>query len=113
MKKGLVLAKITKEPVHSVSLELKAERTALREEGMWDAEEVRIRAVDQNGNLLPFAGDALRLEAEGAVELIGPDCIPLRGGAAGVWVRTTGRKGEGCLHIRGFGPEKEVRFTVE
>ncbi len=113
MKKGLVVAIAVKEPVHSVYLQLLAERTALRESGMWDAAEVRIRAVDQNGNLLPYAGDALSLEAEGAVEIIGPETIPLRGGAAGVWVRTTGEKGEGVLRIRGFGPEKEVRFTVE
>ena len=113
MKKGLVVAIAVKEPVHSVYLQLLAERTALRESGMWDAAEVRIRAVDQNGNLLPYAGDALSLEAEGAVEIIGPETIPLRGGAAGVWVRTTGEKGEGVLRILGFGPEKEVRFTVE
>ena len=113
MKKGLVTAQVTKEPVHSVSLQLLADRTTLREEGMWDAAEVRIRAVDQNGNGLPYAGDALCLEAEGAVALIGPACVPLRGGAAGVWVRTTGAKGEGVLRIRGFGPEREVRFTVE
>ena len=113
MKKGLVVAIAVKEPVHSVYLQLTAERTTLREAGMWDAAEVRIRAVDQNGNALPYAGDALRLEAEGAVGIIGPDCIPLRGGAAGVWVRTLGEKGEGTLRIRGFGPEREVRFTVE
>ena len=80
---------------------------------MWDALEVRIRAEDQNGNLLPYASDALRLELEGPLELIGPDCIPLRGGAAGVWLRTTGEKGRGVLRVRGFGPERELEFTVE
>ena len=113
IKKGLTVASCVKEPVHSVSLRLLPERTTLREAGMWDAAEVRIRAEDQNGNLLPYAGDALRFEAEGAVGLIGPDCVPLRGGAVGVWVRTTGRKGEGTLRVLGFGPEREVRFTVE
>ncbi len=113
MKKGLVTARAVKEPVHSVSLRLLAERTVLREEGMWDALEVRIRAEDQNGNLLPYASDALRLELEGPLELIGPDCVPLRGGAAGVWLRTTGEKGRGVLRVRGFGPERELEFTVE
>ena len=60
-----------------------------------------------------YAADALRLEVEGPLELIGPDCVPLRGGAAGVWLRSTGEKGEGKLRVRGLGPERELAFTVE
>ena len=113
MKKGLVAASVVKEPVHSVSFRLLADRTTLQEEGMWDAAEVRIRAVDQNDNLLVYASDALHLEVEGPLEIIGPDCIPLRGGAAGVWLRTVGQKGRALLRVRAFGQEKELEFTVE
>ncbi len=113
MKKGLVAASAVKEPVHSVSLRLLAEGETLCEKGMWDALEVRIRAEDQNGNLLVYASDALRLETEGPLEIIGPDCIPLRGGAAGVWVRSVGEKGGGLLRVRGLGQVKELALTVE
>ena len=56
---------------------------------------------------------ALKLEAEGPLEIIGPDCIPLRGGTAGVWVRTVGEKGGGLLRVRGLGQVKELALTVE
>ena len=113
VKKGLSVAKAVKEPMHSVSLALVPDRRTLHEEGMWDALEVRILAKDQNGNTLPYASDALKLEVEGPLELIGPDCVPLRGGAAGVWLRSTGLRGKGTLRVRGFGPDREVEITVE
>ena len=113
VKDGKVVKTVVCESVHSVSLRLEADAAALREEGSWTACEVRITAVDQNGNRLWYAADALRLEAEGPLELIGPDCVPLRGGAAGVWLRSTGEKGEGKLRVRGLGPERELTFTVE
>jgi beta-galactosidase len=113
MKKGLAAASRVLEPVHSVSLRVLPERTELREEGMWDALEVRLLAEDQNGNRLPYASDALTLETEGPIGIIGPACVPLRGGAAGVWIRSLGEKGESLLRIRGFGPDRELRITVE
>ena len=113
VKKGLVTSRAVKEPVHAISLRLVPDRTVLREEGMWDSLEVRILAEDQNGNRLPYASDALQLETEGPVEILGPRCIPLRGGAAGVWLRSTGEKGKGLLRVRGFGPARELEITAE
>ncbi len=113
VKKGAVTAVRVLEPVHSVTLRLLPERTTLREEGMWDALEVRILAEDQNGNRLVYASDALSLETEGPLELIGPETIPLRGGAAGVWLRSTGEKGKGLLRVRGLGQARELGISAE
>jgi len=113
VKDGKVAKEIVREPVHSVSLQLDAPERTLREDGSWTAAEVRIIAADQNGCRLWFASDALTLETEGPLEIMGPSCIPLRGGAAGVWLRSTGEKGEALLRVRGFGPEQTVSFTVE
>ena len=110
---GEIVATAIREPVQTVGLRLEADRLTLREEGMWTAAEVRITAVDQNGNRLWYASEPLQLELSGPLELIGPACIPLRGGAAGVWLRTTGEKGEALLTVRGFGPEQALTFTVE
>ena len=110
---GKITAFLVREPVKSVGLRLETDRQTLREDGMWTAAEVRITAVDQNGNRLWYAAEPLQLELTGPMELIGPACIPLRGGAAGVWLRTTGEAGEACLRVRGFGPERELSFTVE
>ena len=80
---------------------------------MWASAEVRITAVDQHGNRLWYAGDPLLLETEGPLEIIGPKVTSLRGGAAGVWLRTTGEKGEATLRVAGLGPRQEVGFRVE
>lgn len=113
VKDGKVAKEILREPVHSVSLALDAPERSLKEDGSWTAAEVRITAVDQNGCRLWYASDALTLETEGPLEILGPSCIPLRGGAAGVWLRSTGEVGEALLRVRGFGPEQTVSFTVE
>ncbi len=113
LRDGTVAAAVELEPVKSVSLRLDAPERSLREEGMWTAAEVRITAVDQHGNRLWYAGDPLLLETEGPLEIIGPRLTALRGGAAGVWLRSTGEKGSGRLRVLGPGPARELEFTVE
>ena len=82
-----------------MSLETKVSHTDLHEAGSYDVAAVRIRAVDENGNLLPYSNDALKVTAEGPVELIGPDLFALRGGMAGFYVKTTGEKGAAKVKI--------------
>jgi beta-galactosidase len=113
LRDGTVAAAVELEPVKSVSLRLDAPERSLREEGMWTAAEVRITAVDQHGNRLWYAGDPLLLETEGPLEIIGPRLTALRGGAAGVWLRSTGEKGSGRLRVLGPGPARGLEFTVE
>jgi beta-galactosidase len=58
-----------------------------------DVVRVMVRALDQAGNKLPFLADPVAIEVSGAGERLGPELVPLRGGATGFWVRSTG-KGE-------------------
>ena len=60
---------------------------------------MRIRAVDENGNLLPYSNEAVRLTIEGPIELIGPDIFALRGGMAGFYVKTTGEAGRARVKL--------------
>jgi len=113
VRNGRVANQVTKEPVRTMSLSLEPERLSLHEAGSWDAAEVRILAVDQNGNRLSYADAPLFFEASGAIEVIGPKCAPLRGGACGLWVRTTGEKGSGTLRVSGFGAVQELQFSVD
>jgi beta-galactosidase len=59
----------------------------------------------------------VRLKAEGAIELIGPKYVPLRGGMAGTYVKTKKhRGGTGTLMIKLDAPgkiRKEVVFKVK
>jgi len=113
VKRDQVVAQVILEPVRSVFLRVTVERTVLHEDKMWDAVEIRILAVDQNGNRLAYASDALRIKTEGPIALIGPDCIPLRGGSAGFWIRTIGETGTAIVRITGFGPPVDAEFSVE
>ncbi|HVG47789.1 MAG TPA: glycoside hydrolase family 2 TIM barrel-domain containing protein [Rubellimicrobium sp.] len=63
-----------------------------------DEVRVIVRALDQAGNLLPFLQDAVRIEVDGPVRLIGPGTAYLAGGTTGFWLRATG--GTGAVRVR-------------
>ncbi|GKX27608.1 beta-galactosidase [Vallitalea longa] len=61
--------------------------------GDWDTTRIVYKCVDQKGNLLPFINELIEFDVEGEGEVIGPDKVGLIGGCIGVWIRTTGKKG--------------------
>lgn len=65
----------------------------------------------ENGNVLPYAFDSLRVETLGPIELVG-HAPAIVGGAAAIYVKTTG-KGMGDVMIRSgqFG-DCEVEFAI-
>ncbi|MBQ9562526.1 MAG: glycoside hydrolase family 2 protein [Lachnospiraceae bacterium] len=110
---GQVVAKVTKEPVTEVRLRTRTYHADLHEEGTYDMAAVRIQAVDQNGNVLPFANDVVKLRTEGPVELVGPDVVSLQGGMTGTYVKTTGEKGSAKLLLESLlCGTAEVTFEV-
>ena len=73
-------------------LEVLADRTTISATGK-DTTRVMIRALDQAGNKLPFLFDAAEIAVSGAGRRLGPAQVPLRGGAAGFWLESTGKPG--------------------
>ncbi len=67
-------------------------------ETIGESEDVRVmvRVLDQTGNKLPFFFEPVAIKLEGPATLFGPDLVPLRGGAAGFWLRS---KGTGAIHV--------------
>jgi len=61
---------------------------------------VRIRAVDDNGNQVSFFNEPLCFETEGPIEVIGENVIGLKGGMAGVFVKTINKPGKATLKIK-------------
>ncbi len=113
IKDGVPIATVVKAPARLVKLCVDVDCTALCCTTSWDVASVRIRAVDQNDNLLPYYQGALTLCATGAVELIGPACITLAGGMGGTYVKTKGMAGAGALSIQtNDGEEQILHFTV-
>ncbi|MDD7643018.1 MAG: glycoside hydrolase family 2 TIM barrel-domain containing protein [bacterium] len=113
VKDGKVVKTVVKEPMEQVSLQVVADRTTLTEANCYDVACIRIRAVDEHGNVLPFYNEPVQLSVEGEGELIGPDLIALSGGMGGTYVKTNGKEGKIRLTVRSAQADAVcVDFTV-
>ena len=111
---GKVVASVTKIPMTRGSLEIKAYKTHLIEEESYDVSAIRIRAVDEYGNTLYYSSEPIVATTEGPVQVLGPSVTSLKGGMGGIYVKTTGERGDAKLTISSpsFG-EAAVDFKVE
>ena len=112
IKDGKVIKSVTKEPVREIRLEAEADHTILTEQHSYDVALVRIRAVDDHGNVLPFYQEPVRLITEGDISIIGPDTIALQGGMGGTYVKSTGISGQGALLLQSL-TAGEVRIPFQ
>ncbi|MCR4793507.1 MAG: glycoside hydrolase family 2 protein [Lachnospiraceae bacterium] len=114
IKDGEVVKSVVKESVREVRIVAESYTTELIEGKTYDVAAVRIRAEDQNGNLLPYFNEPVLLRTEGPVKLIGPSAISLKGGMGGTYLRTTGGEGEAMLQIVSVqGGEVRMPFDVK
>ena len=110
---GRTVRTVVREPVQSVRLECTVYNPLLTDGPTWDCAAVSLRAIDQNGNFLPYCGEAVQLSVEGPVRILGPRVVPLRGGMAGTYLATTGRAGRAVLHCKMEGAlDTEAVLTV-
>ena len=112
IKDGKVVKSVTKEPVREIRLEAEADHTILTEQHSYDVALVRIRAVDDHGNVLPFYQEPVRLITEGDISIIGPDTIALQGGMGGTYVKSLGRSSQGALLLQSL-TAGEVRIPFQ
>ena len=114
IKDGKVVKTVIRKPMTQMQLWAEADHTELTEENSYDVAAVRIRMLDENGNLLNFFQEPVLLKTEGPVSLIGGEVISFKGGMAGTYLKTTGREGEAALIIKsGQAEEIRVEFTVK
>ena len=110
---GRAVRTVVREPVQSVRLECVVHNPILTDGPTWDCAAVSLRAIDQNGNLLPYCGEAVQLRTEGPVKILGPAVVPLRGGMGGTYLATTGEAGRAVLHCRMEGAlDTEAYLTI-
>ncbi len=113
IKDGEIVKSITKECVKKVSLVAEACTDTLEERETYDVACVRIKAVDQNGNLLPYFNEPVLLRTEGPVKIIGPSAVSLKGGMGGTYLKTTGEAGNASLQIVNLqAGDAKLDFTV-
>ena len=89
----------TRCPGSRLHLEVRASGTELREGASYDMAAVRIRLLDEFDNTASYAQLPVKLEASGAVALVGPDTVTAEGGMCGAYVKTLGKAGHGELRI--------------
>ena len=114
IRKGEVVKVVVREPMRKPHLDTKVSHTRLHEGNTYDIASIRIRAVDENGNLIPFYQEPIKVETEGPVSIIGGDMISLKGGMGGLYVKTTGDKG--AAKVRLLNPQLErveIEFEIE
>ena len=99
VKDGMVAATYTCSPGSRLHLEVMPSHTNLREGDTYDMASVRIRILDENGNVAPYAQLPVHLTLEGDAELVGPGVVTAEGGMTGTYIRTAGKSGEARLTI--------------
>ena len=113
IKDGEVTASVTCCPSAKLHLEAVASQRLLTEGATYDMAAVRIRVLDEFGNVAPYAQLPIRLKIEGAAQLVGPDVVTAEGGMCGTYIRTIGKSGSAKLTISVDGLEPVVlEFTV-
>ncbi len=99
IKGGRIVKTLIITPMTKQSLAIDVDHTDLTDGRTYDVAAVRIRAVDEHGNTLPFMNDPVTLKTTGGIRLIGPNMVSLQGGMGGTYVKTTGKKGKATLKI--------------
>ena len=107
---GVITGLIAGKPVKTVrlvadplatTLEVKADRDHIGAGGR-DSTRVMVRALDQAGRKLPFFSEPVEIVVDGPAKRLGPGLVPLRGGATGFWLESTG--GAGPITVRVTSP---------
>lgn len=112
VKGGKVIKTVIKEPFSSIHLTASVSADKLTIGESYDVAAIRIRAADQNGNVLPLFSGPVSITTEGPIELIGPHTVTLCGGMGGSYIRTLS-PGEAKVTIKTSGAEDVVLpFTI-
>ena len=90
---GEVVASVIRCPGTKLHLEVKVSHTELTEGNTYDMAALRVRVLDEHGNLAPYAQIPVKFALEGAAELVGPDTVTAEGGMCGTYIRTVGKTG--------------------
>ena len=99
VKNGEVVATHTCKPSAKLHLEVIPSHVNLVEGNTYDMAAVRIRILDENGNIAPYAQLPVQITLEGDAELVGPGVVTAEGGMTGTYVRSMGKTGEARLTI--------------
>ena len=111
---GKEVVSVVKGAYEEKHLEVLVDKAELIELGTYDIASIRLRMLNQFNQLMRYYQEPLVLKVEGAIELIGPKVISLKGGMGGTYIKTMGKEGKGRLTI--FENDKAIKhidFSVK
>jgi beta-galactosidase len=113
-KDGVVVSRVEKGPSSQLHISARPSKRVLSEGDAYDMAAVRIQIRDLLGNPAVYAQLPIEASAEGPIEIAGPSLMTAEGGSTGLYVRTTGEKGEGTLTLSapGLAPV-QISFLVK
>lgn len=100
IKNNEVVKTVIKEEVKEVKINYSLSNENLIEENTYDVCLIRLNAVDQNNNVLPYYNEAISVTTSTNLELIGDDVISFKGGMAGIFVKTKNIGGSAYVKIK-------------
>ncbi len=113
IKDGKVVSSVICRPSAKLHLEVKADHTALAEKASYDMAAVRIRVLDENGNIAPYAQLPVTFTVSGAAELVGSPVVAAEGGMCGAYIRTLGAPGAASLTVHtGQTEDVIINFSI-
>lgn len=110
---GEVVKSVSKGPVTQVAFCVTTDTHVLFDGHTYDVATVRITAVDQFGNVLPYYQEPIALNVSGPLALIGPSVISFKGGMCGTYVKSTGERGTGALEVRVLMSQKIQTVNID
>ena len=113
IRNGEVAKSVTCCPSAKLRLEVTPSHRELCEGDTYDMAAMRIRVLDEYGNIAPYAQIPVKITLEGPAVLVGPDTVTAEGGMTGTYLKTAGESGTVKLTLST--PQTEpvtVEFTV-
>ena len=113
-KDGVVVSRVEKGPSAQLHISAKPSKRVLNEGDGYDMTAVRIRLEDAYGNLAVYAQLPIEASVTGPLEIAGPRLMTAEGGSTGLYIKTTGEKGEGTLTLSAPGLKPvTINFLVK
>lgn len=99
VKNGEVVTRVTCRPSAKLRLDVRVSHMSLTERASYDMAAVRVRILDENGNIAPYAQIPVTFAVSGDAELAGPSVTTAEGGMCGAYLRSAGKKGTAVLTV--------------
>ena len=96
---GQIAATVIKAPVTKTKFKVNVSSSRLIHGETYDVTRIEIAAVDSNDNRISYYNDCLSVTCDGALEVMGPDVIPLVGGGAAFYLRTKGGRKQANVKV--------------